>query len=103
MPISPHSKRSTCVHVGAVVTAMACSRQVIHQSTASAAVKVLPEAWQALTAVRGYRATDCRISRCLDHTASPSMTWANCVGSSIIRRSFCCFARVCDQRIDSLQ
>ena len=46
------------------------------------AVKVLPEAWQALTAVRAWWATDCRMSSCRDQTSWPSMTSANSAGSS---------------------
>lgn len=69
----------------------------------SSAVKVLPEAWQALTAVRGHRATDCRISRCFNHTVSPKMIVAKSVGSSITCSSFRCLACSRDKRIDSLQ
>ena len=67
--------------VGAVVITSESGHRASDQSTAAAALKVFPEAWQDFTAVSGFRATEVRISCCTRHGPSLSMYRANATGS----------------------
>src|SRR5262245_55151852 len=56
--------------------------RVIHHNTASAAVNVLLEEWQALTATRRWVATARRMAACRSQGSCPKIVWAKATGSS---------------------
>src|ERR1035437_7116676 len=72
----------TWAPVGAVVTTNASPGAwlSIHQATARAAVKLLPDSWQLWTDVRRLSRIDVRISACLLQMCSPSRSLTHIAG-----------------------
>src|ERR1035437_6757897 len=72
-----------CAPVGAVVTTNASPGAwlSIHQATARAAVKLLPDSWQEWTDVRRLSRIERRFSACLLHRGSPKRRVTQGTGS----------------------
>ena len=78
--ISRQSVSLTCRSVGAVVMTIASSWVISHQTAASAAAYVLPDALQERTATRRWFRRALRISFCFSQGVSPSSFSTNATG-----------------------